>query len=94
MFAAIINFFKSIFNRKEESQKVELPVAQKPKSKPDYFNEYILKSVDYLYKNYPNLGYNLKYAYSHEVPYGPNGSYGKLKPTGKKSEDKDEDTYG
>jgi hypothetical protein len=37
------------------------------------FNYYILKAVDYLVKNYSNLGYDIQHAYTHDLRYGDRG---------------------
>lgn len=47
--------------------------AQTSQSRKTYFEPYILKAVDYLYKNYRLLGYDLNKQYTHHLPYGPYG---------------------
>lgn len=46
------------------------PIVEEP---PKLFNEYILKSVDFLYNNYKQLGYDINSAYTHDIPFGQYG---------------------
>lgn len=45
-----------------------------------YFNDYILKAVDYLNKNYRLKGYNIKAVLTHDIPYGTLGNIKATKP--------------
>ena len=45
-----------------------------------YFNEYILKAVEYLKKNYGLKGYNISAVLTHDIAYGDKGTIKATKP--------------
>ena len=45
-----------------------------------YFNEYILKAVEYLKKNYGLKGYNISAVLTHNIEYGDKGTIKATKP--------------
>lgn len=63
---------------------IGLPTAPAPAvpiradTQDHYFNPYVLKAVDYLYKNYGLKGYDIHSVLTHDIQYG---SFGTIKST-------------
>lgn len=66
------------------ADEAKLPDFRAPLRKTEasdyYFNEYILKAVEYLRKNYGLKGYNIRAALTHNIAYGKHGTIKALKP--------------
>lgn len=55
---------------------VSIPLRADPQPAPEpgkYFNAYILKAIDYLYKNYGLKGYDISSILTHDMSYNVNG---------------------
>jgi hypothetical protein len=50
-----------------------VPMRADPQPQEKYFNAYILKAVDYLYKNYGLLGYDISSILTHDIVYNTFG---------------------
>lgn len=52
---------------------VAVPLKADPQPEKQYFNAYILKAIDYLYKNYGLKGYDISSILTHDIPYNVTG---------------------
>jgi len=52
---------------------VSVPLKADPQPEKQYFNAYILKAIDYLYKNYGLKGYDISSILTHDIPYNVTG---------------------
>ena len=52
---------------------VSVPLKADPQPEKQYFNPYILKAIDYLYKNYGLKGYDISSILTHDIPYNVTG---------------------
>ena len=48
---------------------VPVPLRADPVPEARYFNDYILQAVDYLYRNYGKLGYDINSILTHDIEY-------------------------
>ncbi|HAT72891.1 MAG TPA: hypothetical protein DCS63_08760 [Elusimicrobia bacterium] len=55
------------------SPAVAVPRRADPQPEEKYFNAYILKAIDYLYKNYGLLGYDINSILTHDITYNTSG---------------------
>jgi len=52
---------------------VSVPLKADTQPEKQYFNAYILKAIDYLYKNYGLKGYDISSILTHDIPYNVTG---------------------
>lgn len=52
---------------------VSVPLKADPQPEKQYFNSYILKAIDHLYKNYGLKGYDISSILTHDIPYNVTG---------------------
>jgi len=52
---------------------VAVPLRADSQPAEKYFNAYILKAIDYLYKNYGLLGYDISSILTHDITYNTSG---------------------
>ncbi|OGR44642.1 MAG: hypothetical protein A2X35_04865 [Elusimicrobia bacterium GWA2_61_42] len=55
------------------SPAVSVPLRADPQPEEKYFNAYILKAIDHLYKNYGLLGYDINSILTHDITYNTFG---------------------
>lgn len=53
---------------------VTVPLRAEPQPEGKYFNDYVLKAVAYLYKNYGLLGYDISSILTHDIQYSDYGT--------------------